>query len=154
MSEQLIEAAREASVRILECAAFLFTEELAPESIPPHESEWHQIGVSLEYTGPVNGELRMWLSEPLSKTITANMLGVDNRDECSEEREVDAVKEILNMILGNYLTDAYGLEAIFHLGIPRILPPHALLDSYDDLHFWLDAEGEPFLLSIHPQAAI
>jgi CheY-specific phosphatase CheX len=151
MSDQLINAAREASVRILECAAFLFTDSLPPESVPQHGSQWHQIGVSLEYNGPVNGELRMWLSEALSKTIAVNMLGIEMGENCPEEREVDAVKEILNMILGNYLTEAYGLDAVFHLGIPRLLHPKMLAESYTDLHFWLDAEGQPFLLSIHPQ---
>lgn len=151
MTESIVNIAEASTVNILEGAAFIFTEKLAPEEIPQVSESWTQIGVRLEYEGPHSGELRMWIDEPLSKIIAQNMLGLEESEECSEEKEMDAVKEILNMILGNYLTEAFGTEDIYHLGIPRIIPGKLFEESVEcPLRFWLSAEEHPMLVSIHP----
>lgn len=151
MNPSVVEIAEQSTTKILESATFLFTDKLAPEEIPDMEANWQQVGVRLEYHGPHSGELRMWINEPLSKIIAQNMLGLDESEECSEEREMDAIKEVLNMILGNFLTEAFGTDDVFHLGIPRIMAEKEIADSLSNpLRFWLNVEGQPLLVSIHP----
>lgn len=150
MHESLIDTAKESAIRILERAAFLFTDEIDSTSIPALGSNWNQKGVALEYTGPVCGELRMWMPESLSRMVAANMLGLDDGAPMELEEEEDALKEILNIILGIYLTEAYGTEPIFHLGIPRVLSTVEWADSVKtEGHFWLAVEGVPVLISVH-----
>lgn len=153
MNESLLRIVEASCIHILEHAAFLFTEQMLPEDYPESASQWLPIGVRLEYEGPRSGELRLWIAEPLSRTIAQNMLGLDEMEDCSEEKEMDAVKEILNMILGNFLTEAFGTEVVFHLGIPRIIPEKLLDESLENPYrFWLSAENHPLLISIHPES--
>lgn len=149
MIDVLLGHLRSSAERILEGAAFLFTDELQPMDIPSPHQEWGQVGVRLEFHGPHSGELRMWLPLSLSRMVAVNMLGLDDSEDCSEEKELDAVKEILNMILGNYLTDAYGVQDVYQLGIPRVLHPDEFAPTLDYPHLWLSVEGQPFLLALY-----
>ena len=150
MQQEQLDMAKEAAIRILERAAFLFTDEIEDEQCPKANSKWGQKGVALDYQGPVSGELRLWMPESLSRLAAANMLGLDEGAPMSEKEEDDAVKEILNIILGIYLTEAYGTEPVFQLGIPRVLPTEEWkISLMASGHFWMAVEGFPVLLSVH-----
>jgi CheY-specific phosphatase CheX len=150
MQQSLVDTARESAIRTLERAAFLFTDEITEKKIPQIGDDWQQKGVSLDYTGPFQGELRLWMPESLSRMIASNMLGIDEGMDLAKQEEDDALKEILNIILGIYLTDAYGNEPVFHLGIPQILSSEQWVDSVRaNSYFWMDVEGEPVLMSVH-----
>ncbi len=146
----LVTHARAAAEHIFEGAAFLFIDELLPESKPAKGSNWNQIGVGLEYIGPTRGEVRLWVTESLARTIAVNMIGLDDADTCPRSKIIDAVKEVLNMIVGNFLTDAFDPDDVFNLGIPVELQAEQVSESYSDAaHLWLDVEGNPTLISLH-----
>ena len=151
MANDLTTIARDSTLRILEGAAFLFTDLLEPESTPGRKEHWAQLGVRLDWTGPVKGEMRLWINDALAKVIAINMLGLEDGVPCPREREIDAVKEVLNMVVGNFLTEAFGTEAVFHLGIPQTLLSASIVESLDAQdRFWVSAEEQPILVSVHP----
>jgi len=145
---------KESLVKVLEGAAFVFTDELPPERIPEHGKSWGAIGVGLEFEGSLQrGTVDLWLSEELSDMIAINMLGLEPSDECTEEQSRDASKEILNMVVGIFLTEAFGVEEVFHLGIPRIIPDSAFAESSKLAnHFWIDADGHSVMMSLQISA--
>lgn len=150
MDESIVAIAKESAIRILERAAFLFSEDIPENQIPLADTFWRQKGYALDYSGPLKGELRIWLPESLSRVIVSNMLGLDEESEMAQKEEDDAVKEVLNIILGIFLTEAFGTEAVFHLGIPQMLEPDEWNESAQaEGHFWLWVENEPVLMSVH-----
>lgn len=140
----------ESATRVLEGAAFLFTEPLANDAIPKSIDEWQPMVANLWYEGPNKGFCELWLTTNMAKTIAQNMLGLDISAEIPEAKLQDAAKELLNMIVGNFLTDAFGAEDIYHLGIPELRIPTAMpIDQPGEpLQIWIDAEGEVVMLRL------
>ena len=117
--------------RILEEAAFVFTDSLLPEDVPD-PSTWEASGVALRFFGTPSGEMRMWASNGFSRCVAANMLGVSEDDPAAAEKGLDALKESLNIIVGNYLTAIYGEAPIFDLGLPEPVDRERLERDFDD----------------------
>lgn len=139
----------ESAVRVLEGAAFLFTDDLNPENTPRDISAWSPIVTSLHYEGPNVGFCELWLSQSMAKTVAQNMLGLESLDDVTEQKMHDAAKEMLNMVLGNFLTDAFGVDDVYGLGIPQLESKSALPVETDPfIHVWLDVEGEPILFRL------
>ena len=131
--------------RILGEAAFMFADPLEPAARPRLE-EWKVIGVSLMFSGDVSGEFRLWTSPSLARGIAVNMLGLDQAAQVSAEKLADALKEIVNIIVGNSLTDLYGDKVAATLGLPRLIDPAALPADYEDpAALWHSIEGEAAL---------
>lgn len=142
MSVTLLTTASRIFPRMLEDTAFLFSEE-------PGKSlsfAGDPFGVGLAYTGPEEGELRVWAQPALMRTLAANMLGVEESDPNALARRADALGELLNIVLGHCLTERFGEEEPMRMGLPRSLPPE---DLESDLRggCWLSVEGEPLLLA-------
>jgi hypothetical protein len=134
--------------RILEEAAFVFTDALMPEDVPD-PSMWEASGVSLRFFGNPSGEMRMWASEGFSRCVAANMLGVSEDDPAAAEKGLDALKESLNIIVGNYLTAIYGEEPVFDLGLPEPVDRSRLGEDFDDPEaVLLAADDHPILFVI------
>ena len=134
--------------RVLEEAAFVFTDTLFPEDAPD-ASSWEASGVALRFFGPVGGEIRMWASDGFSRCVAANMLGVGEDDPAAAEKGLDALKESLNIIVGNYLTDVYGDEPVFDLGLPEPVEYELLRNDFDHPNaVLLAADDHPVLFVI------
>ena len=74
------------------------------------------------------------------------MLGIDENASDAATKGIDAVKELLNMIVGNFLTASFGEDAIFDLGLPRILAPETLSSACRRSEaIWFRAENNPVL---------
>lgn len=142
MSVTLLTTASRILPRMLEDTAFLFSDE------PPGglDFEIDPLGVGIAYTGPEEGELRLWAQPALAGTLAANMLGVDETDPAASARRGDALGELLNIVLGHCLTERFGEDEPMLMGLPKRL---ALDELDDDLHggCWLSVEGEPLLLA-------
>ena len=129
--------------RILEEAAFIFSEPLEGPDQPG--DEWTPVGVERLWEGPSNGLMRLWADSSLLPVLAANLLGIEEDDPLCAEKGLDAVKEILNMIVGNSLTEAWGPGPIFQLHIPEsVVTPSFVSDRVDGV--WLSGEGRPMLL--------
>jgi len=134
--------------RILEDAAFVFTDVISDNSIPT-AGEWEAAGVGLDFSGEQCGQMRMWASDGFTACVAANMLGVAEDDPAAAEKGLDALKESLNIIVGNYLTTFFGEEPIFDLGLPTPLAKEQLdADMNNPEAVWLSADDHPIMFVI------
>ena len=105
---------------VLEKQAFVFAEEVAVDDIP------EQAGVMLHawisFSGPFSGTLRFYAPESMCCEIAANFLGVEPDEPGITEKAPDAMKEMLNVICGNFLTAAAGDGPVFDLTVPQANP--------------------------------
>ncbi|MCP4567115.1 MAG: chemotaxis protein CheX [FCB group bacterium] len=108
----------ETVVSVLEQMAFIFCEPAdLQEGIDLDEFEF--IKVSLTFDGHKSGQVTIIAPNEFCRELVANMLGedIDNEDDCG--KQADAVKEILNIITGQYLTQVYGDKVVFNLSAPE-----------------------------------
>jgi CheY-specific phosphatase CheX len=147
MNEQTIRTALlETSVHIIEQAAYIFADpaqHVADIAAPREYNGW-----SVSYKGDPSGKLCFWAADNFQRQAAANMLGLSDEQELSDAQCDDAMRELLNMIAGNFLTRLYGLAPVFSLDIPKQLAPSALAkDLGGALTIQLDAEGKTVLIS-------
>ena len=95
MSVTLLTTASRIFPKMLEDTAFLFSEE--PESSLVFDKA--PVGIGIAYTGPEEGELRVWAQPSFMRVLAANMLGIDESDPNVESRCMDALGELLNIVL-------------------------------------------------------
>lgn len=134
--------------RVLEESAFIFTEELDGGDRPSLDT-WDAIGVSLVFKGKPGGTVHMWAGNTFACYAAANMLGVDQEDCCVNEKGIDALKEALNMVVGNFITEAFGEEQVFDLALPQKIEQPLLHSDYNNENaIWLEAETEPILFVV------
>lgn len=143
MSSEMREAMEIVATRILEDAAFLFTED-ASDAGARFGSGWVPSGAQLRWEGPSCGTMRVWADPSLLPVLAANMLGIDEDDPDALAKGADALREILNMVVGNSLTEAWGPGPVFRLDIPCDIDPADFATDLDD-GLWVVAEGRPVL---------
>ncbi|MBD3420471.1 MAG: hypothetical protein GF398_10170 [Chitinivibrionales bacterium] len=147
------DTARQVISSVLENAAFIFADPMEAGSEPQLDS-WQADGVALEFKGSAGGAMHMWAGSGFSRYAAANMLGVEEDDENASRKGLDALKEILNMIVGNLLTEVYGSEPVYDLSIPRTLDKQELATDYGDPQaVWLEAEGNQVLFVLRTAQA-
>jgi len=148
LNSEVKEKAIEVISRILSESAFIFTDPLE-EDEQPNVEEWDAEGVFLGFRGYCEGKIYMWAGKEFLRYAAANMLGIDEESDEASEKGMDALKEILNIIVGNLLTTVYGPEPVFDLGIPGRLSPEEIRDGFNDENaIWLQAEGNPVLFLV------
>jgi len=134
--------------RILEDAAFVFTDRMQ-EGACSRPASWEADGVSLSFTGAASGTVHLWADEGFARYAASNMLGLEPGADDAAAQGMDALKELLNIIVGNFLTEVYGAAPVFNLGIPEPLDPAALeADRTAANGVWLEAEGRALLLTV------
>ncbi|MBD3392843.1 MAG: hypothetical protein GF418_12120 [Chitinivibrionales bacterium] len=134
--------------RVFEDAAFVFSDTLEP-SKRPLAGTWDAQGVSLSFTGEHSGTLRMWASRGFACYAAANMLGVEEGSPGAREKGMDALRELLNIVVGNYLPLVYGEDPVFDLGLPQeLFPAHLDRDRGDPGAVWLEAEGNAVMFVV------
>jgi hypothetical protein len=155
MNPEPVHAALKAVItRVLEEAAFIFSDDLSGEE-KPSAVAWNPSGVSLSFTGQRSGTLRLWATPALLPLLSSNMLGLDAGSDRAREKGIDALRETANIVLGNFLTEYYGTEAVFNLDIPVCADPALLQsDCHDDAGIWLQAEGNALLTVVMLEGGI
>ena len=124
MDQEAIETAlSEAIEEVLASLAFAFV--MPGEDIPP---AGEVMLAEIDFTGPFNGTLRLTIPDELSPMLAENMLGIE-QEECGEEIQHDALKELLNVICGNLLPRIAGTEPVFNLSSPRIVTDEEAAES-------------------------
>lgn len=104
---------------VIEKMAFMFGDvaqagEL-PESPPP------AILAHISFDGLIEGTLALAVPKAMGAELAANALGVDRDDPAASEKAEDSVKELLNVVCGNLLTEIAGEDPVFDLSIPEIV---------------------------------
>jgi hypothetical protein len=132
---------RKVVARVLEDASFVFTDDIDTGERPLPEG-WNATGVSLSFTGGKSGVFRVWADVALVPLLAANMLGLDQESPEARDKGKDALREMVNIIAGNALTELFGDALLFSLSIPEITD--AALKTVDcnrEDALWLSAEG-------------
>ena len=82
--------------------------------IPAEELVWN----SLLINDPVQGEVRLAMSKTLLKTLTGNIFGIDD-EEITQQQMDDILNELLNTIVGLFLTDLLADDQEYEMGLPE-----------------------------------
>jgi hypothetical protein len=142
--------------RVLEDAAYVLAE---PAQARPYDSvAWGTCGVRLAFSGPFGGGCELWVPRELARLLATNMLGLAVNDDCAEADEMgaEALRETMNILCGNLLTEIAGQEPVFDLGMP-IVPERvtALPQGCSVVETWFEVDGRPLLLRawVSPRAA-
>ncbi len=113
--------------RTLEEAAFVCVEPVATP--PPVDAP--VLEATVRYAGPAAGVLRLAGSERFASSLAASMLGEEEGGAAVTGDDADAVGELLNMVAGATMLEAFGRYAACSIGIPRVrrLAPAAHADA-------------------------
>ncbi len=109
----------------------------------------YDLVTSIRFSGPIEGELRLCLSDSLVLVMVQNMLSV-RQDDVTREMKEDCAKEAANMISGEFLR-TLDTTKIFHLTVPVCLPVTSMAQKDSpgpDLEQWLYFESENGYLGI------
>lgn len=120
MTQEHSDLLREIAGETLEQLAFIFSyaDDMDPEAIWEKDAT----GCRVAFNGPTQGELLLNMSTAALPELAANMLGLDEGEIPPEDQQQDALREALNVICGNLLPRIGGVEAVFDIQPPEILP--------------------------------
>ena len=154
MDRETLRGALEAATRrVLEEAAFVFTE---PTVASPDETIWPGpvVQAQLPFTGPIRGHFLLAAPSRLCGPLVADMVGVADGGE-----EVGAVLgEILNMVAGMTLGQTLGAEELWELGVPEVksvTPAEQVSGPRPEVWVRLDTEeDEPVEVAVFFQSGL
>lgn len=84
---------------------------------------------SITFKGDLEGCVSICCNMQCAKTIAANMLGLDNPQELSEEEICDAIGEITNMIMGSVKARLIETVGDLEVSIPSVVSGRHLESS-------------------------
>ncbi len=102
---------------VFEQLAFMFGETCDAEECESTADSF--IRAYMTFSGDREGSLEMILERDMCSIIASNVLGVNPEDEKALAMGTDSVKEMLNVICGQALTEIAGEEPIFNLSVPE-----------------------------------
>ncbi len=128
---------------------FMFGDPAPKDELLTSDTDYLRTTVS--FAGHRTGVIGISTPADLGAQLAANVLGLEPDDDDSIESALDAVKELVNIVCGQFLTSAFGDEPIFDL-----LPPVSLeidkaewdklLESEETMGFMV--EDEPAILYV------
>lgn len=83
---------------------------------PLNEDVKYDMMSSINFTGPINGEIKVFFAAGLVETMVQNMLSVNQKNVTGKMME-DCAKEAVNMIGGNFL-HKLDSSKVFELSLP------------------------------------
>ncbi|MFW5775250.1 MAG: chemotaxis protein CheX [Chitinivibrionales bacterium] len=141
------ETAFETVNKVLCDGAFIFIDVLEDEAIPD-EGGWSPVCTVISFSGHRRGSMSLWCEEPFLHLAAANLLGQDENSPDAKQKGWDAIKEILNMIAGNLLSDIFGSQPVFDLGLPAVVDQQEAEEQLVNVEkLWVEAEGHPVLFT-------
>ena len=130
---------------IFEQVAFVFTDDIGIHC-RPQSSNWDALGAELKFTGTKNGTIHLWLETTLASSIAVNMLAAEEPIE--KEKAIDAVREMCNIISGNFITSAYQNSDIV-LHIPDSIDAAVLKTDFTDPEgIWFSSDDGAILVLV------
>jgi chemotaxis protein CheY-P-specific phosphatase CheC len=126
MSKPLDGKLRDVAEKTLESMAFLLAN---PEG--DADAAGPRANVVIGFAGAFNGQLNVTVHKAVLPELAANMLGLEDGASAPEEQQVDALKELTNVLLGNLLPAAAGTAAEFNVGVPAEVEVFPIADEMD-----------------------
>ena len=112
MDENWIETLTEVISEVLETSAFVFGEPCQKDDIPVDVAG--ALKATIVFEGPLGGSIEIAAAPGLATELAAGVLGLE-ADEVTPEQAEDALKELVNVTCGQWLTSVFGDEPIFKL---------------------------------------
>lgn len=103
---------------------------------------------STEFHGVMHGSIKVLCGHPFMNCLCRNLLGLSEDEEISEEQSQDALKELMNVFCGNFLTQTYGDDTVFDLVYPEVVHP----SEEEKNRFWASRLIHCFLADDEPIA--
>lgn len=74
----------------------------------------------ISYSGGSSGELAVFMARRLARMLAANILGFLDPGQAADDDADDAMREFLNVLCGNILTEMHGVKEVFNLGLGAV----------------------------------
>ncbi len=87
------------------------------------------VAARITFDGPFEGALFVRVSDEALLEIATNMLGMMD-EEPPRSQQLDAFRELLNVICGNLLPEIAGTEAVFNVHAGEMLPDGEIPATY------------------------
>lgn len=84
------------------------------------EMKTDALNVRIEYTGEHKGELGLILEKPMASRFAAHILGLASPGDVHDDMIEDALKELLNVVCGHFVTLLYGYAPVLKISLPRV----------------------------------
>jgi chemotaxis protein CheY-P-specific phosphatase CheC len=84
------------------------------------EMKGDAFNIRIEYSGKHVGELGLIMEHPLASQIAARILGLGNTDNVYDDMIEDAVRELINVVCGHFVTLMYGYTPALKVSIPKV----------------------------------
>ena len=133
---------------VFESLSFMFSEAIDLDEVDSESKSF--INVFISYKGDRAGAIILIVSAETAKSLAYNILGVDEDEEdLPFDLPMDALKELLNTICGQFITSRFGDKPVFDLTVPetKIISFDEWQESVDSCNFLaLIVEDEPILI--------
>ncbi len=116
-------------IDMLEESAFIFSDPVGEISISTNMIN-NMLAYMISYTTPKAGTIAVYADKEVATMIAANMTGLDEDDPLAAEEAGSALQEFTNILAGHIITELYGTELVFDLGIPEKVED--LLETNED----------------------
>jgi len=105
--------------------------------------------VTINYTGVINGVLNIVCPENVSALLAQTLLCLDPDTVVEPDLKRDAVKELGNIISGNFLVNAFGEDTVFELPdiVVEKVDHDAAFESLNDKAVFCSADDELLAVS-------
>jgi len=119
MNSDIGQALSDVAQAALETTAFMF---VVGEDDPDATDLQDATTAAVPFSGPIAGTLLVSAEPSMLPELAGNMLGLcEDDDPPTRDHQLDAFKELANVICGNLLPCIAGREAVFDVGAPRML---------------------------------
>jgi chemotaxis protein CheY-P-specific phosphatase CheC len=78
------------------------------------------LNVRIEYTGEHAGELGLIIEKPLATLMAARILGMEHTKDVYDDMIEDALRELLNVVCGHFVTLMYGYAPVLKISLPKV----------------------------------
>jgi chemotaxis protein CheY-P-specific phosphatase CheC len=105
---------------VLEDWAMMLVDPMEPNSLTSIFEDESLFRSSVFFKGPKSGTISIIAPKAFLAQLRENLLGGEEDEGGSCFLEEDGLKEMANVLAGNYLTEAFGDELVFDLMSPQI----------------------------------
>lgn len=122
-----------------------------PESGEAPAMQGDGLNVRIAYSGRHAGELGLIIEHKLASRMAARIMGLDDSEEITDFMIDDALREVMNVICGHFITLMYGEKALIEVSTSQMFPVKNalcnLLRSSQDIHEFM-IDDSPALVQI------
>ena len=109
----------------------------------------------LRFNGCVNGTYQVLTQKGFANVLVANLLG-EEPHEIEEQTAQDVLRELINVLSGNLLTEQFGVEETFDLSSPavRIIEKAEAEKFFQQTNFCFRGDDEPVGIACRLEGAL